>query len=126
MPSAVVIIRIYFNSLHETRSLWAKISQPPTAVRLADEALRQGIQYALATVGTTGFVRGARTVEGPCVEGVSQRLPSCVELVGTPEQISRFLSAQRAILENALVVKMTGTELLAGDSLAASASATVV
>lgn len=117
MTSAVVIIRIYFNSLHTEGGLWSKISKPCTALRLADEALQQGIQYALATIGSAGFVRGARHVEGYATETASARLPSCLELVGTPEQIDRFLSSQRSALKDAILLRMSGTEVLEGSSL---------
>ena len=113
----VVIIRIYFNSLHADGGLWAKISKPSTALRLAHEALRQGVPYALATIGNAGFVRGARNIESDATETPPERLPSCLELVGVPEQIDRFLSSQRSVLKDAVIIKITGTEVLEGSSL---------
>jgi PII-like signaling protein len=115
--AVVVIIRIYFNSLHAEGGLWAKISKPCTALRLAEEALHQGIPYALATIGSAGFVRGARHVEPYATETASERLPSCLELVGAPEQIECFLNSQRGVLQDAVVIKMTGAEVLEGRSL---------
>ena len=113
----VVIIRIYFNSLHAERGLWAKMAKPCTALRLAEAALQQGIPYALATIGSAGFVRGARNVEGYAAETTSERLPSCLELVGAPEQIDRFLSGQRGALNDAIIIRMQGTEVFEGSSL---------
>lgn len=115
--ASVVIIRIYFNSLHTEGGLWAKISKPYTALRLVDEALRQGIPYALATIGSAGFVRGARTIETNATETPSERLPSCLELVGAPEQIDLFLKSQRGVLKNAVIIKLAGAEVLEGSSL---------
>lgn len=117
MASTVVIIRIYFNSLHTEGGLWTKLSKPYTALRLVEEALQQGIPYALATIGSAGFVRGARHVEGYATDTAAEKLPSCLELVGPPEQIHRFLGSQRNVLKDAIIIKIAGTEVLEGSSL---------
>jgi PII-like signaling protein len=114
VASTVVIIRIYFNSLHTEGGLWTKIAKPYTALRLVDEALQQGIPYALATIGSAGFVRGARNIESYTTETASEKLPSCLELVGSPEQIQHFLGSQRNVLKDAIIIKISGTEVLEG------------
>src|SRR5688572_1911249 len=99
--SSIEVVRIYFSRLHlvrRDRSLWERITRPLAAVWLAREALRGGITFAVVTMGTAGFVRAAGRVEVATPEGISEKLPSCLELVGHPSRIARFLEAQSPVL----------------------------
>jgi len=105
------VVRIYFNRLHlaEGRAgFWKSTMRPPAAVSLAKEALSEGIVFAVVTLGAAGFVRGAKHVEANMGEVVPETLPSCLELVGPIELTRRFLEARKAILTDAIVIRMEG------------------
>jgi PII-like signaling protein len=109
------VVRIYFNRLHSSgrrSAFWKCVVRPPAAVSLAKEALNEGIVFAVVTLGAAGFVRGAKRVETNMGETVSETLPSCLELVGPTGQIRSFLEARKAVLADAIVMRMEGSLML--------------
>lgn len=63
------------------------------------------------TGGAIGFVHGAKRVSEQAVEVSVETLPSCVELVASPDVLEKFLSAQRAELDDATIVLLDGVEI---------------
>jgi hypothetical protein len=108
------VVRIYFNRLHLTRrraGFWRWMTRPPAALSLAEEALSEGITFAVVTLGAAGFVRGAKHVES-MGEVESEALPSCLELVGPTGRIRSFLDSRKAFLADAIVLRMEGKVLV--------------
>ena len=111
------VVRIYFNRLHLMRQgfgFWKSVMRPPAAVMLAKEALSEGITFAVVTLGAGGFVRGAKHVEVDDGEIMPETLPSCLELVGPMGRVRSFLDSRKAVLADAIVMRMEGKLLVRG------------
>lgn len=106
------ILRIYLRRRERRHGgLLARLFAPQLARHLVEEALTSGVLYATATLGEFGFVQKAKRVAGHSVEVASETLPSCVELVATAETLERFLSTNRAELDDATIVLLEGIEV---------------
>lgn len=107
------VVRIYFNKLYLSRppgGFWRRLlgPGPHAASWLAQQALRDGIEFAVVTIGAGGFVRGAKDVGLGFVETLPERLPTCLELVGRSSEMTHFLESQRKYLGDAIVLKLRG------------------
>jgi hypothetical protein len=94
------VVRIYFNRLHlagPRSGFWKRVTMQSAAIVLAKEALHEGITFALVTLATAGFVRGAKHVQVNTGEVLPETLPSCLELVGSTRRVKSFLDARKAV-----------------------------
>lgn len=108
------IARIYLRSrARKTGGAFRRLFSPPLARHLVEQALKDGVLYATATLGEFGFVQGAKRVSHSqqSAEVSFETLPSCVELVATPRVLEKFLSRHRAELDEATIVLLDGIEV---------------
>jgi PII-like signaling protein len=75
---------------------------------LAARALRAGAAFATVTLGHAGFVRGARRVVSDVSDNPPTMLPTCVELVGSPEVLEAFVEANASDLADAVLLRLEG------------------
>ena len=109
----LAILRIYLHRQRDKHKpgLLGRLFPSPLSRHLAEQALAAGIPFASVTLTNVGYVKGAKRVERDVNEIQSDRLPSCVELVGTKDALQSFVHAHEVDLDDATLVMLEGIEV---------------
>ncbi|TKD02422.1 DUF190 domain-containing protein [Polyangium fumosum] len=116
LSGALSVLRIYLprRGVKHGRGFWGWLFGRSITHHLAAEALRSGVLYATVTQGHMGFVSGSTAVVADLSDTPPDTLPSCVELIGTPEILEAFVTAHRDDLRGAVIVRLDGVALSIG------------
>jgi PII-like signaling protein len=106
---ALSLLRIYLRRRSTSGAgLLGRLFGRSLSNELATRALRAGVAYATVTLGHAGFVRSAGRVVADVSDIPPTMLPTCVELVGTPDILDAFVEASATELADAVLLRLEG------------------